>query len=201
MNTRPLLLFDLGGVLIEFSGPHDIHALLREPVSAEEAARLFAANDAIAEFEVGRTSPEEFAAAFCAALPLNCSPGAFLQHYQSWTRAILPGAAELLSELQATYRLAALSNSNLLHWTLSEPVVAIQTYFERAFSSHLLGVRKPDPEMFMRALAELKVAPPEVVFFDDNAVNAEAARSLGIDAYRVEGPQEVRRRLVELSLL
>jgi putative hydrolase of the HAD superfamily len=200
-NEKPLLLFDLGGVLVEFSGLTDIHALLREPMAAEDVNRLFGASQAIADFEVGLLTPSEFGAAFAGAWPLSCSEAEFLSHYESWTRSLLPGAAELLSELAPRYRLAALSNSNILHWTRNDVVIGVQSYFERAFSSHELGVRKPDPRAFSRALAELGVAPAATVFFDDNEVNVAAARALGIDAHRVEGVDQVRACLQALNLL
>jgi putative hydrolase of the HAD superfamily len=195
------LLFDLGGVLIDFSGPADIHGLLREQMAADEASRRFGASQAIADFEVGLLTPEEFGAAFCGDWDLSCSEAEFLDHYTSWTRALLPGAHELLTELATRYRLAALSNSNVLHWTLSDCMIQVQTYFERAFSSHQIGLRKPDPAAFRRALQELGAEPQQVVFFDDNAVNVGAACDLGIAAYRVEGVAAVRARLRDLNLL
>jgi putative hydrolase of the HAD superfamily len=200
-DTKPLLLFDLGGVLVEFTGLQDIHALLRQPMLVEDVNRLFGASQAIADFEVGLLTPDEFGNAFAAAWPLNCTEAEFLAHYESWTRALLPGAVELLTELAPNYRLAALSNSNILHWTRNDVVIGVQSYFERAFSSHQLGVRKPDPEIFRRALAELEVEPAEVVFFDDNQLNVDAARFLGINAHQVEGIPQVRSRLQELKLL
>ncbi|MGE0059565.1 MAG: HAD family hydrolase [Dehalococcoidia bacterium] len=199
--TKPLLLFDLGGVVVEFSGLADMHGLLREPMPVEDVNRLFSASQAIADFEVGLLTPEEFGAAFANAWSLNCSEAEFLAHYESWTRALLPGADALLTELAASYRLAALSNSNILHWTRNDVVIGVQSYFERAFSSHELGVRKPDPEIFRRALSELGVEPAEVVFFDDNALNVEAAQAFGISAHRVEGVDQVRARLADLGLL
>jgi putative hydrolase of the HAD superfamily len=199
--SSPLLLFDLGGVVVEFSGLTDIHGLLREPISVEDVNRLFGASQAIADFEVGLLTPEEFAAAFAAAWPLSCSEAEFLVHYESWTRSLLPGAPELLSELAAKYRLAALSNSNILHWTRNDVVIGVQSYFERAFSSHQLGLRKPSPEIFRVALRELAVEPGDVVFFDDNQLNVDAAAAHGIAAYRVEGVEQVRERLTDLGLL
>lgn len=197
----PLILFDLGGVVVEFSGLTDIHALLREPLEPLLVAQRFAETRAIADLETSLLSPEQFAAAFCEVWDLTCSEAEFLAHYESWTRALLPGAHELLTELASRYRIAALSNSNILHWTRNDVVIGVQSYFERAFSSHELGMRKPDPRIFQHALTELGVAPADVVFVDDNQANVDAASALGIAAYRVEGPAEVRRCLQSLKLL
>ena len=197
----PLLLFDLGGVLIEFSGLTDIHALLREPMSVEEVGALWQQTRAIGDFEVGSLTPKQFGEAFAASWPLAVSAAEFVSHYESWTRQLLPGAAELLEELRPRYRLAALSNSNILHWTRNDVVIGVQAYFDRAFSSHQLGLRKPDPVIYQRVLQELAVEAAEVVFFDDNLANVEAALAVGINAYRVEGVEAARASLKDLGLL
>ncbi|MDO5629905.1 MAG: HAD-IA family hydrolase [Mobilicoccus sp.] len=57
-------------------------------------------------------------------------------------------------------------------------------YFDRLFFSCDLGVAKPDPDYFRAILRELGCGPEGVVFIDDRADNVEAARSVGIDAYR-----------------
>ena len=41
----------------------------------------------------------------------------------------------------------------------------------------------------------------DLVFFDDNADNIEAALSLGMRAWRVEGVQALRERLIVLGYL
>jgi HAD superfamily hydrolase (TIGR01509 family) len=45
--------------------------------------------------------------------------------------------------------------------------------------SHEVGLRKPDPAIYALAAERLGVAPYEVVFLDDVAVNVEAAREAG----------------------
>ena len=49
-------------------------------------------------------------------------------------------------------------------------------------------MRKPEPRIFQLALDKLGVQPGEAVMLDDIAVNAEAARALGMHAIQV-GPQ------------
>ena len=50
------------------------------------------------------------------------------------------------------------------------------------FYSCELGVAKPQPEFFGRILGELGVAAEQTLFVDDNPVNVDAARSLGLRA-------------------
>jgi putative hydrolase of the HAD superfamily len=92
--------------------------------------------------------------------------------------------------------LACLSNSNEVHWHES-----LTTPFDHAFSSHLIGAIKPDPEAFEYVLEALDVAPSAVLFFDDALSNVESARRLGIESYQTLGFDALRTRLESLDLL
>jgi putative hydrolase of the HAD superfamily len=199
-QERDLLLFDLGGVLIEYTGFRDMPALLSETLSQDEMRRRAAAQDFWPDFECGRLTPEQFGALFAAHWPLSVPADHFLVEFRSWVRGLLPGAAETLEQLQPRFRLAALSNTNALHWPNVLDSLA-SSGMERVLASHELGLRKPDPAIYARALAELDVEPARVTFFDDIAVNVEAARRAGMSAYQVEGVPGLRACLRELGYL
>jgi epoxide hydrolase-like predicted phosphatase len=62
------------------------------------------------------------------------------------------------------------------------------------------GVVKPDPEIYRRAMQRLDVAPHETVFIDDTRVNAEAARGIGLHAWRFRGLAPLRVWLQSLGV-
>jgi putative hydrolase of the HAD superfamily len=196
-----LLLFDLGGVLVEYSGTRDLHALLSRPLTQEQLTEKWMSHDGWLRFELGQLEPEAFAESFCKDWSLTCSAPQFLAHFESWTRGLMPGATELLSELRPGYRLAALSNSNATHWRRNNEVLGVAALFERAFASHELGLRKPDLAIYEHALQELGVSAGETVFFDDLAENVEAARAVGMTAHQVRGVDELRACIIEQGLL
>ena len=69
----------------------------------------------------------------------------------------------------------------------------------RVFSAEE-GVRKPDPEIYMRALSRLGVAPQEAIFVDDRLKNVQGARQLGMQAIQFTDSDRVCcqiRRLIE----
>jgi putative hydrolase of the HAD superfamily len=72
---------------------------------------------------------------------------------------------------------------------------------DTAFASHLIGLRKPDARVYHHVATELGVEPSDLVFFDDNAANVEAALGLGMQAWRVEGIEALRKRLMALGYL
>jgi HAD superfamily hydrolase (TIGR01509 family) len=193
------LIFDFGGVIVETANAAEIRASLGAdlPRFEPDSRALYVWN----AFELGTLTPEEFAAEFLAEFPIGLTPQAFLREFASWNRRIFPGAAELLNELRPRYRLAAMTNTNPLHWRRLSGEFAVHDLFERVFASHLLALRKPDPAIYARALDELDVEPHRVTFFDDVAANVEAARGAGMSAYQVDGIPDLRARLRDLGYL
>ena len=199
MSERPkrLLLFDLGRVVVEVTGERDIQQYLKGPL--KQGGR-WPAMEVWDEFERGLLTPAQFAERFVVQLSLTIGPEQFLSEFAQWTRGLLPGAGETLEALRPRFRLAALSNSNEVHWrTLSGR--GVQQQFERAFSSHELGLRKPAAEVYEYVLREMEVDAGDVTFFDDQEPNVEAARQVGLQAHRVEGIDELRACLRELGYL
>jgi putative hydrolase of the HAD superfamily len=59
----------------------------------------------------------------------------------------------------------------------------IRDYFEFVMDSHLEGVEKPDPEIFLRGCRRMGVRPEECLYVGDlYPVDVLGARSAGMDA-------------------
>lgn len=184
--TKPpaLLLFDLGGVLVENTVFERLSALLADAVDPATLKRRWLASHSVRRFEVGEIGSEAFAESFIGEWRLALSPAEFIDEFRQWPRDFYPGARETLRVLRRRYRVGCLSNSNALHW---RRFGGFADDFDIALSSHLLGALKPDAEIFARALAACAVAPAAVWFFDDLPDNVAAAARLGMRAHQVEG--------------
>ena len=191
MTTPDVLLFDLGGVLVEFSGVEGLLGLLRAPSDEAAIRQRLVACPLLRQFEVGALGPSDFAAAFVTAWDLAVPPATFLTEFRGWSRALLPGARELLDTLRPRYRLAALSNSNAVHWDRNTTDLGVTGLFDAAFSSHQLGCHKPEPAIYREALARLGVSADRVAFFDDFEPNVAGARAEGITAFQVRGVEQL----------
>lgn len=195
-----VLLFDLGGVLVDYSGVRDIRPLLPAVASEVEISERWSRCPHTASFCLGKLSGQEFGERFVREWGIAMAPELFVEEFRGWSRSLLPGAAELLAVLRPRFRLAALSNSNELHWERNA-TLGITDLFEVAISSHQVGLAKPDPRIYLAALARLKVAPEAVMFFDDLDANVAAARRLGIRAFRVDGVEGIRATLKDARML
>lgn len=195
-----VLLFDLGGVLIDFSGLEDLQPLLPAPMEPAALLAAWQACPSSLAYGAGGLSTDEFMTRFRQEWGITIGPAAFLDAWNSWVKGWLPGAEALLDQLRPHFRLAALSNSNAAHWERLAALGVLDA-FEIALGSQQLGLRKPEPAIFEIAVARLGVAPGAVLFFDDSRANVDAARAAGLRAAHVNGPGGVRSHLAEAGLL
>lgn len=183
MVTKKVLLFDLGGVLIENNGSAALAAMLPVPVEASELWRRWLASPAVRQFERGEISAQAFASAFVDEWQIELEPSAFIAAFATWPKGLFAGAEDLLRKLKARHHLACLSNTNAIHW---ERFPALHALFDSRFLSHEMGFVKPDRGAFEFVLARLNARPEDVFFFDDLLINVSAARKVGINAFHTE---------------
>jgi putative hydrolase of the HAD superfamily len=91
---------------------------------------------------------------------------------------------ELMRELRGLgYRMAILTN-NVREWEeLWRSKLPLDQIFEVIVDSAWVGMRKPDPRIYTLTLEKLGGLEPEAcLFVDDNELNVEAARELGMTA-------------------
>jgi putative hydrolase of the HAD superfamily len=193
-----VLLFDLGGVLVDFAGFEELGYLLPDAPDRSRVRQQWIDSEAVRLFERGEISSESFANRFLEEWALDLSPGAFLRELDRWRGGLYPGAARLLERLRKTHRLAYLSNSNEVHAPAHRE--NLDSLFDHSYFSHELGLLKPEPEIFEHAIRDLAVPPGQIAFFDDTAVNVVAAVDKGMSAHLVGGMPELEHCLERLGL-
>lgn len=198
MKSPSVLLFDLGGVLIENSGFENLNRLLPQPLNSHIIKEKWLRSPSVRNFELGNISSQEFAEAFICEWSLTLSPSEFLTEFTSWPKGFYPGARELIQMLRKNYTITCLSNSNELHW---EKFNGFSFGFDIALSSHLMGAIKPDHAAFSIALTECNANPNDVFFFDDSISNVKAAESMGIPSFHVDGFESLQKLLPTLELV
>lgn len=185
------LVFDLGGVIVELNGQPLKNEWLSVLSTPEEIWHIWLTSDAPRQFESGKLTEEEFASRLIAELKLPIDKEAFLRHFLTLPDRVFPGARELLTSLNESYETSLLSNSNATHWAKKMNELNVGPMFKHHFASHLMGHVKPDEDAYRYVLARLKVEPERILFFDDNQLNVDAARRVGMNAEKTAGPDAV----------
>ncbi len=195
-----VVVFDLGGVLVEFSGFSQLPEILTVELPAEEVRRRWIASPAVSAFERGGLSGDDFAAAFAREWNLRVAPAEFLERFSGWAMDFYPGARDLVTDVRRRVPAACFSNSNPIHWEKNFKRFAIQQAFDHCFASFEIGFVKPDAEAFELVATRLDCEPRRILFLDDTEVNVEGARRVGYQSHLVRGVAEARRLLAGCGL-
>lgn len=193
-----ILLFDLGGVVVDYRGPERLAALSKGAMSAADARAALSSFDALHAFERGEISPEAFAQAAVKEWRLAVTPEAFIADFETWPERLFPGAKEAIAAMKGRFRIACLSNINIPHWRQAA-ALGLGGFFDHDFLSHEMRSRKPEPAIFQNVLTSLEVPVEAIIFFDDVAANIDAARAAGMNAVHIEHPRMLGPELTRVS--
>ncbi len=195
-----LVLFDLGGVLIELG---DVSSLQEVApfVGTDEQWREWLASPWVRQFEKGHCSETDFAAGVVSEWGLDIAPERFLQIFRDWPTGPYPGTTELLLEVKLSAQIGCLSNTNAMHWENQSVKWPVLDLFDFRFLSFQLGLAKPDRAVFQAVTDQLPFSRDRILYFDDVAVNSDAARSFGFRSEQVRGIDELKSALRGIGLL
>ncbi|MEZ4776328.1 MAG: HAD family phosphatase [Bacteroidia bacterium] len=185
------MLIDLGGVLydIDIQSTLERYNQMRAPGAEPIDYGKSGQHHWFTLLDNGHADIDEFATGLKNTFSLT---GTLEEIKDIWTQLLIgvfPGRVEAVQQLSQKYRLALLSNTNKHHYDTYYP--ACKPMFDcmdRIFLSFEMGVRKPDPEIYLQALAEMGWKAEETLFLDDSLPNIETAKSLGIQTYWIETP-------------
>lgn len=195
-----IILFDLGGVLVELTGVPIMLEWTNHRYNEETLWEAWLNSPAVRSFEKGYSSAGKFADALIMEMDLPVGKAEFIQRFKEWPKGLFPGVPRLMESLKSKYTLACLSNSNALHWPILMKDMGLETMFQYHFASHLIHKLKPDRESFEYVLQHIGCKASSVLFLDDNDINVKSAREIGMTAYRVTGHEDIAQALEETGL-
>lgn len=193
------IIFDLGGVIINLSveKTHQAFATLSGLPLQEIKDRVHQAAY-FQEYEKGLVSDSEFRNHLRKSLNLNVDD---TQLDNAWNAMLLDIPIErirLLERLKGPFNLYLLSNTNNIHLqSFNEQVFqltgfpSLNQYFNNAYYSHLIKMKKPDVEIYEYVLHDNNLLPQETIFLDDNSDNLAGASKAGIRTFHVQQPDQI----------
>jgi FMN phosphatase YigB (HAD superfamily) len=196
-GTIRAVLFDLGGVLLDIDFGRALAAWApHSRLSGEQLRAAFAFDEPFQRHETGRLDDDTYFGHLRQALQLECE----LEDVRAGFDAILIGeigeTVRLLESLRGRVPCYAISNTNPSHVAhMERSFPGFLSRFDRVFTSHEIGHRKPHPAAFEHVLRAIAVPAPQVLLFDDLQPNVDAAQALGLQAVLVKSPEDVRTAL------
>lgn len=195
------VVFDLGGVLIDWDPRHLYRQLFDDQAAMEHFLSDICSPQWNAQQDAGRPW-HEAVAELSARYPTHAP---MIATYRArWPEMLgdeLAGSVAILQELRAQgLRLYALTNWSQETFPLARERYRFLHWFEGIVVSGEERLIKPDPAIFELLLSRYGITAAHAVFIDDATRNVSAATAAGLHAIHFLDPAQLRRELIALGL-
>jgi 2-haloacid dehalogenase len=202
-DARSVVVFDLGGVLIDWNPRHLYRKLF---VEDEAAMEHFLANVCTTEWNLQQDAGRTFAEA-CSLLKSEHPEqaemiGAWFARFDEMMAGDISGTVEILAELRdRNVPIYALSNWSAETFPFARKRFEFLQWFRGIFLSAEVRLVKPDPKIFRLFCETFSLDPKQIVYIDDLPHNVKAASSIGMHAIQFTDPGSLREQLTHLGFL
>lgn len=180
-NEHPIVIFDLGGVLIDWNPRY----LYRKVFASEAEMEWFLGEVCSPEWNRLQDAGRPFAEAIAekqAEHPHYAEPIALYYHrWREMLGGVLADTLEILNAVRATQRpFYALTNWSRETFCVAQELYGFLGWFHGIVVSGAERLAKPDPAIYLLLCERYGVEPTRAIFIDDSLNNVEAAQSLGM---------------------
>ncbi|GAB5538197.1 MAG: HAD family phosphatase [Salibacteraceae bacterium] len=201
-NKIDAIIFDLGGVILRIDYNRTVEAFqslgfsnFKEQYSQMKQSGLFD------QLERGELSENDFVAAIKHEIP-NRSHDEIIK---AWNAIILDfpeGRIEYIQGLRKQLPCFLLSNTNDIHLNNFNAILKrthsyskIEECFDRAYLSHEIAARKPEPKAWNIILNNHELEAQRTLFIDDSPQHIEAANKLGLQTIHLTNIDNLEQEL------
>ena len=183
------IIFDYGNVIFEINFKRTQEALLQLGISnPTEFYGHRNQNPIFDNFEMAGVSSQEFRAEIRkAANNFSLSNEEIDVAWNSLLIGVSANNHDVLLAIKKNYRTFLLSNNNEIHynWIIKHikekyNINNYDDYFEKAYFSQLMKLRKPNVNIFEQVIKENNLNPDETLFIDDSPQHIEGAKKAGL---------------------
>ena len=196
------IYFDLGGVCLTNAWDH---------ISREKAAKHFGYNfreseihheGVVGKFEIGEMSRSDYLNEVVFYERRSFSEKEFVDFMEHQSQAH-PKSFEMLEKLRSNddYNLSVLNNESLELNLFRINKFGLKRYFSNFFSSCYLGVAKPNPGIYRKALQITQTPASRCLLIDDRQPNAKAAAKCGFQILHLPDVAELEKKLIERQII
>src|SRR5215471_9456667 len=201
-KARSVVVFDVGGVLIDWDPRH----LYRKLFAGDEPAmEHFLANVCSHDWNRCQDAGRSFAEGARLLKLEHPDMAELIDAYGARFEEMMPGpiagTVEILTELRDRGTpLYVLSNFSAETFAPVLERFEFLRWFHGIVISGEVGVIKPDPRIYEILLDRFAIDPHQAVYIDDVAANVEASRPFGIHGIHFTTPKALREGLVRLAV-
>ena len=200
MNGIDAIIFDLGNVLLAFDESRAVERLAARTGKTRQQINEYARGTPhVTELALGKVTKLRFFHTVAKDLAFD---GTYQEFALLWSDIFTPiePMIALAESLKNRLPRLILSNTNAIHMDYVFEHYPFLQDFDAHVLSHEVGLLKPDPAIFQRALRTSGLTAARTVFLDDIAANAEAARQAGMQAIHFQNSDQARSELTKLGV-
>lgn len=194
------IMFDLGEVIVDLN-PKAVIDKMSEYVDIDPALdmkEVIVNSPLLIEYETGKISEEVFLEGMNRLLKSSMKMDQFVGAWNLMLKQIPEERLDLVQRMGEKYQTLILSNTNGIHQLKFDEMIRSQTgreglhtFVETAHYSHHIGERKPDDACYHYVIKSSHLDPEKTLFLDDNPFNIASAKRLGIQAVKVDYPDQI----------
>ena len=202
MSGAPAILFDLGGVLIDWNPRYVYRSLFPTEAGMEQFMATVCTSEWNASIDAGKPFAEAIRERQLAVPEFAELIGYWHTRWTDMLGDAIPGTVEVFAELRGRgLKVCALTNWSAETFPIARERFPFLGWFEHIVVSGEVRLAKPDPAIFKLALEVCALTPAGTLFIDDSPMNVETARGLGLDAILFRNAVQLREELVGRGLL
>lgn len=196
------IIFDLGGVIIDLDTSKTIQAFAQLSGKKDSDIFTLVSHSIFKQYEKGEISNDQFRRGLKELFLINLEDHVIDEAWNAMIGELPSHRLEMLKKLRKNYNVFILSNTNYIHIEYVHrylnnkyKVQDFTTFVDVVHYSQLMGMRKPDIEIYQSVLNQNKLDAECTLFLDDNEENLEGARKIGIQTILVAHPEDVSQLL------
>jgi putative hydrolase of the HAD superfamily len=197
-----VILFDVGGVLLTNGWDHGERAAAVAHFGLDAGAVEIRHEEVMDAWERGDIDLNQYLDVAVFYEPRAFSRSEFFSFMLAQSQKLPHGALHILAELAESNPclIGALNNEARETNEFRFGHFGLRRYFKVALSSCYVGLRKPEPAIYRRALDILGCSPERVLFIDDRDENVAGGLAAGMKAIRFTEADALRGELRSLGV-
>ena len=202
VQERNTVIFDLGGVLIDWNPRYLYRKLMNDEQEMERFLSVVCSPAWNEEQDAGRAVGDAVAEATARHPSQAKLIEAYYERFDEMMAGAIEGTVAVLTELRETgVPCYALTNWSADTFHLAENRFPFLGWFEDIVVSGRERIKKPDPAIFNLALRRFGLDADTAAYIDDSPRNVAAAGALGLHSIHFAGAEPLRRELASIRLL
>lgn len=184
MKKISVIILDLGGVILNLDQEKTFNNFQNLGLNISKINDEFTFFN---DFEKGDISQIEFRQCLKNIINKSVDDKKIDEAWNSMLLDIPLERIEIIKFLKSKYEMYLLSNTNEIHINYFENYFAStfknekwENLFNEIFYSHIIGLRKPNVNIYEYVLNEIGKTAKECIFIDDNKINLQGAQKVGM---------------------